>query len=237
MKERTMPSLRTVDEGPAKLLVVDDQELYRAGLIALLEHWDEFQIVGDASNGREAVDAVRKLRPDLVLMDLQMPEMNGIEATALITEDHPEVRVIMLTVSVDEESLFESLRSGASGYVLKDTSSEQLRKNLLAAMNGDMVLSERMGERLIKRLAATQDSVGEKRRMVEGVNPSVLTEREIELLKLVAQGLSNDEIGAQMYVSFGTVKKNLQTVMKKLQLPNRVMLAVYAVRAGFMNTE
>lgn len=220
---------------PTRLLVVDDQELYREGLIGLMRHWDDFEVVGDASNGVEAIEQARQLHPDLVLMDLQMPEMNGIEATACIHSEMPDVRVIMLTVSVDEDALFESLRSGATGYVLKDTSSSQLHSNLQAAVSGDVVLSGKMGERLIKRLAISNETLANGQKVSGEAPHANLTDREIELLRLVAKGLSNDEIGAQMYVSFGTVKKNLQSLMRKLQLPNRVMLAVYAVRSGFLD--
>lgn len=225
------------DQGPARLLVVDDQELYREGLIGLIGHWKDFEVIGDAASGAEAVQRARELKPDVVLMDLQMPGMNGIEATAQIHLEMPDVRIIILTVSVDEDALFACFREGATGYVLKDTSSDQLHSNLRAAVNGDVVLSGRMGERIVKRLAASQAQMGARRAHPTDAMGAELTEREIELLCLVAQGLSNDEIGAQMYVSFGTVKKSLQALMRKLQLPNRVMLAVYAVKAGLLDQD
>lgn len=218
---------------PARVLVVDDQMLYREGLAGLMGHWPEFEVVGDAANGEEAVGLCRALRPDLVLMDVQMPVMDGVEATGIIHEEMPDVLVVMLTVSVDEEVLFSAFSRGAAGYVLKDTPSSQLRSHLRAALRGEMVLSGLLTERLIKRFLAPMPAhVPPQRPDLREVD---LTEREIELLRLVAQGLSNDEIAAQMYISFGTVKKSLQALMQKLQLSNRVMLAGYAIRAGLVD--
>lgn len=212
-----------------RVLVVDDQMLYREGLVGLMGHWPEFNVVGDVANGREAVCFCRENRPDLVLMDVQMPVMGGIEATRIIHDEMPSVLVVMLTVSVDEDTLLEAFCSGAVGYVLKDTPSVQLRAQLQAVLRGDVVLSSLMTEKLVKRLVSSSSAAKVKKSALPGIE---LTDREKELLRLVAQGLSNDEIAARMYVSFGTVKKNLQALMQKLGLPNRVMLAGFAIRSG-----
>lgn len=216
---------------PTRVLVVDDQALYREGLCGLIRHWPEFEVVGDAANGREAVAFCRENAVDLVLMDVQMSVMDGIEAIQPVRAAAPGVLVVMLTVSVDEETLFRAFSNGAVGYVLKDTPSSQLRTHLQTAVRGDMVLSGLMLEKLIGRFLAAPDG-SPVAAFAREMPRAVLTDRETELLRLVAQGLSNEEIAERMYLSFGTVKKNLQALMHKLNLPNRVMLAGYAIRAG-----
>lgn len=215
-----------------RILVADDQLLYREGLVGLMSHWPEFEVVGDVPNGAEAVEFCRHHDVDLVLMDVQMPLMDGIEATATIHAFNPRIIVVMLTVSNDEETLFDSIAAGAVGYVLKDMASRQLRSCLQSATCGDMILSGAMAEKLARKMG----SLDQRPRCAfspYGKPAPELNEREIELLRLVAQGLSNDEIASCMYISFGTVKKNLQTLMQKLDMPNRVLLAGYAIRAGF----
>lgn len=223
--------MKPAQQQPTRVLITDDQMLYREGLVGLMRHWPEFEVVGDVSNGREAVEFCRHTPVDLVLMDVQMPVMDGIEATAAIHAAHPGIIIVVLTVSNDEETLYEAFSAGAMGYVLKDMASHQLRSHLQEAVNGDMVLSGVMTEKLVKRMlsSAQRPQGGSARAAQVKVE---LSEREVELLRLVAQGLSNDEIAAQMYISFGAVKKNLQTLMHKLGLPNRVLLAGYAIRSG-----
>jgi DNA-binding NarL/FixJ family response regulator len=216
-----------------KVLVVDDQTLYREGLIGLMAHWPDFQVIGDAANGKEAVEFCRSNVPDLILMDIQMPVMNGIEATKIIREICPDVIIVMLTISVEENDLVEAFMNGASGYVLKDLLSSQLRGCLQGAVRGDTVVSGSITSVLIDKAlkSATRASLS-KHDAALNVD---LNAREIDILRLVAQGFSNEEIGTKMYISPGTVKKNLQALMQKLQLSNRVMLAVYAVRAGLLD--
>lgn len=223
-----------VNDRPVRVLVVDDQMLYREGLVGLMRHWPEFEVVAHVSNGLEAVEFCANSLVDLVLMDVQMPTMDGIEATKAINAAHPEILVVILTVSNDEETLFQAFSSGAVGYVLKDMASGQLRSHLQQAIHGEMVLSGVMTEKLVKRMleAARRH---DKASASGGVSASELSDREVELLRLVAQGLSNDEIAARMYISFGAVKKNLQSLMHKLNLPNRVLLAGYAIRAGLVD--
>lgn len=218
---------------PAKVLIVDDQMLYREGLTGLMRHWPEFEVVGDVANGREAVEFCARNRINLALMDVQMPIMNGIEAAAAIHAAHPNVLIVMLTVSNDEETLFEAFSAGATGYVLKDMASSQLRNHLQSVLQGDTVLSNVMTKKLVKRMLSTSQ-YHKSAAPVNAGRKVELNDREIELLRLVAQGLPNDEIAAQMYISFGAVKKNLQALMKKLDMPNRVLLAGYAIRAGLV---
>lgn len=216
-----------------KIAIVDDQVLYRDGLRELIGHWPEFKVVGDASNGKEAIDLVERTRPDIVLMDVQMPIMTGVEAAGVITERHPEVLVVMLTVSVEEKHLFGALCNGATGYILKDTPARQLRDRLRGAVRGEAPLSGVVAKKMITKIAS--QSMVSLRVTDDSDAAQDLTEREIEIVRLVAQGLSNEEIASQLYLSAGTVKKQLRLLMQKLSLQNRVQIAVYALRNGLVD--
>ena len=219
-------------EGATRVLIVDDQVLYREGLAELMRHWPEFEVVGEASNGAEAVEFCRRDMPDMVLMDVQMPVMNGIEATSVIAGAHPGANIIMLTVGVEDEVLFSALAAGAKGYVLKDMPSRQLRNRLQGAVRGEAALSGAVATKLVEKVS---------RQSFAGVDAHVgaqstqgLTEREIQILRLVAQGLSNEEIGAVLYLSAGMIKKHLRMIMQKYGFENRVQIAVFAVRSGLV---
>jgi DNA-binding NarL/FixJ family response regulator len=203
--------------GKAELLLADDHTLFRDGLRELISHWGEFQVVGEAADGQEAVELCRQLLPDIVLMDVRMPIMSGIEATRCIRAECPATSVVMLTTSVEEKDLFEAIRQGARGYVLKDIPAHQLR--------GEVPLSGAMAARILTELNRQQGGDA-------GGVSGPLTEREIQILQLVAEGLSNEEIGARLFLTEQTVKKQLSSVLQKLHLSNRVQAAVYAVRKG-----
>ncbi len=209
----------------ATLLLADDHRLFRDGLRELIAHWGEFQVVGEAANGQEVMELCRQRPPDIVLMDVQMPVMNGVEATRRIRAEFPDVTVVMLTMSVEEKDLFEALRQGARGYVLKNISAQQLREQLQEVVRGEVPLSGAIAAKILAEFNRLQDG--------EAGGPfELLAEREIQILQLVAEGLSNEEIGARLYLSNQTVKKQLSNVMQKLHLNNRVQAAVYAVRKG-----
>jgi DNA-binding NarL/FixJ family response regulator len=210
------------------LIMVDDHTLFRDGLRGLIGHWEEFQVVGEAANGQEAVELCRQRRPDVVLMDVQMPVMGGVEATRRIHEELPDTCVVMLTMSVEERNLFEALKQGARGYVLKNISAQELRERLHEVVRGEVPLSGAIAAKIL----------AEFNRQWSGTSAGPyepLVEREIQILKLVAEGLSNEEIGAKLYLSDQAVKKQLSTVMQKLHLNNRVQAAVYAVRKGLVD--
>jgi DNA-binding NarL/FixJ family response regulator len=211
--------------GKTTLLLVDDHTLFRDGLRELISHWEEFQVVGEAANGQEAVELCRQQLPDLVLMDVQMPVMNGVEATRRIRKESPSVRVVMLTMSDDEKDLYEAIRNGAQGYILKDTPGRRLHSQLRGVVEDDAPLSGSIAAKILAEF--NRQGGGEASGLFEP-----LTEREVQILRLVAEGLSNEEIGTRLFLSDQTVKKQLSNVMQKLHLNNRVQVAVYAVRKG-----
>lgn len=216
-----------------KVLLVDDHTLYREGLRELIRHWDEFKVVGEAAHGREAVEMCRLYTPDIVLMDIQMPVMDGVEASRLIHLEFPETAIIMLTVSVDDNYLFEAIHNGVRGYLLKDTPARQLRNRLQGVLQGDAILSGTVAASVLKEFNRQHGSGLPHETASQAL--SLLSEREIQVLRLVAQGLSNEEIGAKLFMSEGAVKKKLSSLLQKLHLENRVQAAVYAARTGLVD--
>lgn len=217
-----------------RIVLADDQTLYREGLRGLIEHWPEFEVVGDANNGREAVEVCKRKRPDIVLLDIQMPVMTGIEAARAIHEQFPDMIIVMLTVESSKDMVFDSLDAGVKGYFLKDTPARQLRSKLNGIVGGDMSLSDGITERVVTELTRLREAerkstlaqVAEE----EEADSDNLTERDCIILRLIAEGKSNEEIGAELFLSLGTVKKQIANIMQKLYLENRVQLAVYAVK-------
>jgi len=205
------------------LLLVDDHTLFRDGLRELISHWDEFQGVGEAANGQEAMALCRQRLPNIVLMDVQMPVMNGVEATRQIRTECPATSVVMLTMSVEEADLFDALKQGARGYILKNISAQQLRERLHEVVRGEVPLSGAIAAKILAEFNRPRVTTAG-----EAFEP--LSERELQILRLVVDGLSNDEIGARLFLSEQTVKKQLSSVMLKLHLNDRVQVAVYAIR-------
>ena len=210
------------------LMLVDDHVLFREGLRKLIGHWGEFQVIGEASNGQEALELCRQEHPDLVLMDIQMPVMDGIEAAGLIHAEFPFTAVVMLTVSMEESDLFEAFRQGARGYLLKNISAPQLRERLHEVNRGEVPLPGAIAARILAEFNNQQTSG-----TCDPLEP--LIAHEVQILQLVAEGLSNEEIGARLSMSGQMVKKHLSNAMEKLHLNNRVQAAVYAVRKGLVD--
>ena len=222
-----------MDEVVTRILLVDDQVLYREAMRGLIDRWPEFDVVAEASDGVEAVELTRELYPDLVLMDVRMPQMDGVEAARLIHDEFPEVAIVMLTVESDKDIVFDALGNGARGYLLKDTPARKLRDRLHSIIAGEMALSESVTAPVVDEFARLRETVGRNGQNGADVPSSDhLTDREKDILRLVAQGKSNEEIGAELYLSVGTVKKQLSNLMLRLCLENRVQAAVYAVKAG-----
>ncbi len=210
---------------PIRVLLVDDHILFRKGLISLLATREDIEIVGECSEGAEAVERARELLPDIVLMDIRMPGLNGIEATRRITTEMPHVKVVMLTVSEEDEDLFEAIKGGARGYLLKNLEPEELYRLVRAVAAGEAALSPAMAAKILNEYSRP----AAKGR--EGPVPeAVLTEREKEILGLLMEGLGNKEIAYRLCISESTVRNHVHNILYKLHLDNRIQLAIYAYR-------
>jgi DNA-binding NarL/FixJ family response regulator len=196
----------------------------------IIGHWEDFEVVGEARNGQEAVELARQLLPDIILMDIAMPVMDGLQATRQIAGELPSVQVVMLTMSDDEENLFKAIQNGARGYVLKDTPSSGLHKKLSAVLRGEAALSGPMATKILNQFSRTKPDLDAG----AAANLEPLTERERQVLELVAQGLSNPEIADRLCLSENTIKKYLHNILEKLHLNNRVEAAIYAVKEGLV---
>lgn len=205
------------------LLIADDHALFREGLRGIVERWDDFQVIGEAENGLRALELARELLPDIVLMDINMPDLDGLQATAQMAREIPAIKIVVLTASEEEDDLFKAIKAGARGYVLKDMPSSQLRSMLQGVLQGEAPISGVMAAKMLEEFnhnaaGAAPDSIDK------------LTEREQQVLDLVAQGLTNQEIGLQLHLTENTIKKYLHNIMEKLHLNNRVEAALYAVK-------
>lgn len=214
-----------------KVLIADDHTLYREGLREIIDRWDDFTVVGEAKNGEEAVDFCRQVEPDLVLMDLKMPIMDGLAALVLIHREMPDVIVVMLSVYEGEDDVIQALQAGARGYILKNCYARQLHQKLRCVMDGECALSEESASRCVEFIRKAGPSRFAKS-PTEQKAQDALTDHERQLLALVAIGASNKEIGERLYISESTVKKQISFILAKLNLENRVQAAVFALRSG-----
>ncbi len=212
-----------------RVLLVDDQPLFRTAIASLVGAQDDFEVVGEAENGLRGLEEAHRLRPDIIVMDVEMPVMNGVEATRLINEQLPGTRVVLLTVSEAEEHLFEAIRYGARGYLLKDLRPEQLYDMLRAVMRGETPVSPAVAGLL---LAEIRTGAWTKSDTPSATQGPPITQRELEILQLVAQGKSNKEIGKALSITEGTVKNHVHNALDKLGLDNRIQAASYIVRQG-----
>jgi DNA-binding NarL/FixJ family response regulator len=225
--EHTPPKLR--------VLLVDDQPLFRRALATLIGAQFDMTVVGEGENGRDALEKVRALRPDLVVMDVNMPVASGVDGVQAIRQAGFRTPIVMLTVSEDDDDLFESIKAGANGYLLKNVRPEQLFDDMRGVMRGEAPIAPAVASRLLEALrtggipARSQESAP--------AEDTVLTRRESEILQLVAGGLSNKEIANELTITEGTVKNHVHNALEKLHLTNRVQAAAYAVRRGFTHPE
>lgn len=211
-----------------KVLIVDDHALFRQGIRSLLESSGIAKVVGEAGTGSEAVTQARQLRPDVVIMDIGMPDMNGLEATRLITQEMSDVRVVILTVHASDEYFFEALNSGASGYVLKEAAFNDLQMALEALQHDGVFLYPSLTRKLIQDYVRRMGS-GEEREAYETLSP-----REREILQLIAEGFTNNEIADRLVISINTVQTHRSHIMEKLNLHSRAELMKYAIRMGLL---
>lgn len=211
---------------PLRILLVDDHVLFRKGLVRLLDAQPDFEVVGEAADGLEALEQARSVRPEVVLMDLRMPTCDGLEATRLIKRELPSVRVVMLSVSEEEQDFLAAVRCGVDGYLVKSMRPEDLFLELRGLVKGQAPLSRSMTSRLLRQLADRGGAA------VPLVSPGVLSPREREVLSFVAEGLSNAEIAELMGIATNTVRNHVRSILEKLGVRNRVQAAVYATRIG-----
>ena len=217
------------DNEPIRVAVVDDQELFRRGLTMLLTVEDDIDVVGEAGDGVAATDLASTVVPDVILMDVRMPKRSGIEACLTIKEVAPSAKIIMLTVSDEEADLYEAVKNGASGYLLKDSSIDEVAQAIRVVADGQSLISPSMAIKLLDEFKQMSRS---DRQQVPGPR---LTDRELEVLKLVAQGLNNREIAKRLFISENTVKNHVRNILEKLQLHSRMEAVMYAVREKLLD--
>jgi DNA-binding NarL/FixJ family response regulator len=210
---------------PWRLLLVDDHALFREGLISLLSYQADFTVVGEAEDAASALAQARALEPDLVLMDIELPGEDGVSATRRLTNEMPAVTVVMLTVHDDSQTLFEAIKAGAQGYLVKNVRSRELLEQLRGLGRGEAALSRRMAARILDELRGQTEPFGPE---------EALTARELEVLELVAARLSNAAIAARLVVSEHTVKNHMKSILSKLHLRNRLQAASYGVARGWL---
>ncbi len=207
-----------------RVLITDDHSVVRQGLRMFLSLDPDIQVVGEASDGREALDMARILRPDVVLMDLLMPVMAGIEATQLIRKEMPDVEVVALTSVLEDASVTGAVRAGAIGYLLKDTNVEELHRAVRGAAEGRVYLASEAAARLMREVRAPE-------------NPEALTDREAEILMLLARGKANKQIASSLYISEKTVKAHVSAILVKLGVQSRTQAALHAIRTGLVSID
>jgi DNA-binding NarL/FixJ family response regulator len=211
---------------PIRVLVVDDHALFRRGLEMVLEQEPDIEVVGEASDGTEAVQVATETTPDVVLMDVRMPRRGGIDACTAIKDAVPSTKIIMLTISDEEADLYDAIKAGAMGYLLKEISIEEVASAIRAVHGGQSLISPSMASKLLNEFASMIKRTDERQQ----VPTPRLTDREMEVLRLVAKGLNNRDIAKQLYISENTVKNHIRNILEKLQLHSRMEAVVYAVR-------
>jgi two-component system NarL family response regulator len=209
-----------------RVIIVDDHALFRRGLQMVLEQEPDIEVIGEAADGHEAIEKAQELMPDVVLMDVRMPKRSGIEATQEIRDLLPHAKILMLTISDEEADLYDAIKAGASGYLLKEISIEEVADAIRSVWAGQSRISPSMASKLLTEFAAMSKRTAERKQ----VPAPRLTDREMEVLRLVAEGLNNREIGQRLFISENTVKNHIRNILEKLHLHSRMEAVVYAVR-------
>ena len=211
---------------PIRVLVVDDHALFRRGLEIVLAQEEDIEVIGEAGDGAEAVEVAADLLPDIVLLDVRMPRRGGIEACTAIKEVAPSAKIIMLTISDEEADLYEAIKAGATGYLLKEISTDEVSNAIRAVADGQSQISPSMAAKLLAEFKSMIQRTDESKL----VPAPRLTDRELEVLKLVATGMNNRDIAKELYISENTVKNHVRNILEKLQLHSRMEAVVYAMR-------
>ena len=227
MKEEKMK------DNPIEILIVDDHTLFRQGLCSILEGEKGLKIVEEAKDGLEAVEKAKKLFPDVVLMDIALPKLDGVEATRRIKKENPKINVVMLTVHADQSHVFEALKAGATGYILKDVDAEKMIEIIHTVSNGEAVIQPHIATQLLKEFQRLPKGAQTIEGQKIGIY-STLTNREKQILKLVALAKTNKEVASSLSIREKTVKNHLSNIFQKLQMNTRTQLALYAYRRGLV---
>jgi DNA-binding NarL/FixJ family response regulator len=214
-----------------RVMIADDHALFRRGLEMVLEKEPDIDVVGEAHDGQQAVERAQELMPDVVLMDVRMPRRSGIEATQRIKELLPHVQIIVLTNSDEEADLYESIKAGASGYLLKEISSDEVAEAVRSVHAGHSRISPAMASKLLSEFQAMTKRADDRQPLA----PPRLTDRELQVLRLVAKGLGNRDIAKDLYISENTVKNHIRNILEKLQLHSRMEAVIYAVREKLLD--
>ncbi|WP_432662954.1 response regulator transcription factor [Wukongibacter baidiensis] len=210
-----------------KVMIVDDQGLIRDGLKMILSLSEDIEVVTEAINGKEAIDKLGMIETDIILMDIRMPEMDGVEATRVIKERYPRTKIIILTTFNEDEYIFEGLKNGADGYILKDVKSDEIIRAVKEVHKGNVLLQPEIATKVVKAFNSMNTGREEKENEEDLKYLRDLTRREIEISELVAEGKSNKEIGKELFITEGTVKNHLTRILSKLELRDRTQLALY----------
>ena len=219
-----------------RILIADDHDVVRSGLRMLLQSSPDYTIVGEAANGEDAVKMANKLKPDIAILDVSMPKMNGIEATKLISERLPKTRVVILTVHEDEEYVYQILKAGASGYVLKNAGKKEIFNAIRSAMAGERFFSPGISKVIIEGFIK-QDRNQDRQQQDPGASQKILTKREIEVLQQIAEGHTNRQIAETLFLSFRTVNTHRANIMQKLGIHDTAGLVRYAISLGLVKLE
>lgn len=218
--------MATAQVATARILVVDDQNLFRSGLVRLLEADSRVQVVGQAVDGLDVLKKVTSLKPDVILMDLKMPNLDGVEATRRVVAEHPQVKVLILTTFDTDSYVLQALRAGASGYVLKDAQIDSIVSSILAVISGERVMASAVANRVMDMLSGNSTP----KEFYDG-----LTAREVEILKLIAMGQANKQIARRLNISEKTVRNHVSNMYEKLHIYDRSQAVLYAVRKGLVD--
>lgn len=226
-EQRSSEAPRAPSEAnPIRVLIVDDHALFRRGLEMVLAQEPDIEVVGEAADGSEAVTMAGEMAPDIVLMDVRMPRRGGIDATSAIKQAVPSAKIVMLTISDEEADLYDAIKAGAMGYLLKEISIDEVAADIRAVYNGQSLISPSMASKLLSEFASMIKNKDDRPQLP---TPR-LTDREMEVLRLVAKGLNNRDIAKQLFISENTVKNHIRNILEKLQLHSRMEAVVYAVR-------
>lgn len=212
-----------------RILLVEDQAIVRNGLKMIIEQDEDFQIVSEASNGIEALEILEKVHIDLILMDIRMPKMNGIEATKKIKLRFPQIKILILTTFDDDEYAYQTLKDGAMGFILKSSEPEKLLASIRSVLEGGLVIQEDVAAKLMPKLLQQQPFISQS-----DYQHQALSERELEIVKLVGEGKTNKEIASLLFLSVGTVKNHITHILQELELRDRTQIAIYAIKNGLV---